>query len=190
MDIRFKVAGTPQSKGNMSGIPRVRGPCQKCKPVRPCGRRSCVNGWQLGVAVTDKGGKALEAWQDLVTVEAISARNRSGARPIAKPDACEVSMVFVLPRPANHFLPDGRLSSEGRVMVLPVVKPDTDKLARSCFDSLTRSLVVDDAVIKVAHLSCVYATWKGWTGVVIHARQVHEVPEWARQELAFAGVTI
>src|ERR1700748_995190 len=136
LDIRFKVEGTPCPKGSMSGFPIDRGPCVDCKPGKPCRSRSCFGGRIVGVSVTDQGGKELEAWQELVFVRAMSARNAAGARPVARPGACEVTMVFVMPRPAGLWHPkrQGELTSEGRARPLPSVKPDIDKLARACLD--------------------------------------------------------
>lgn len=185
LDIRFKVEGTPVPKGSMSGFPISRGKCSACKPGKPCRGRSCFGGIIVGVTVTDQGGKELEAWQELVFVRALSARNAASARPVARPGACEVSMVFVMPRPAGHWTDAGALTKEGLAKPLPSVKPDVDKMARATFDGISRALVEDDAQICVAPLAEVYAGWKGWTGVVIRARQVSTVPAWAIEELAY-----
>jgi len=184
LDVRFKVEGIPVPKGSMAGFPIARGKCDECKPGKPCRGRSCFGGTIVGVSVTDQGGKELEAWQDLVFVRALSARNAAGARPVARPGACEVMMVFVMPRPAGHWNAAGALTKEGLSKPLPSVKPDVDKMARAAFDGLSRALVEDDAQICVAPLAEVYAGWKGWTGVVIRARQVSSVPAWALEELA------
>lgn len=188
LDVRFKVEGTPVPKGSMSGFPIDRGPCSECKPGKPCRSRSCFGGRHVGVSVTDQGGKELEAWQELVFVRALSARNAAGARPVVRPGACEVTMVFVMPRPAGLWHPkrEGELSSEGRARVLPSVKPDVDKMVRAVFDGISKAaLVEDDAQICVAPIAEVYAGWKGWTGVVVRARQVSSVPAWAVEELAY-----
>lgn len=175
LDVRFAVPGTPVSKGSMSGFPIDRGPCSECRPGKPCRSRSCFGGRIVGVSVTDQGGKELEAWQEHVFVEALSARNRQGMRPIARPAACEVTMVFVMPRPGGHWTASGALTAEGRGRLLPSVKPDLDKMQRAVLDGLSRALVEDDAQVCVGHLYETYARWKGWTGVAVRARVVSEL---------------
>lgn len=175
LDVRFAVPGVPVPKGSMSGFPVDRGACQDCKPGKPCRSRSCFGGRVVGVSVVDQGGKELEAWQELVFVTALSERNRHGMRPIARPAACEVTMVFVMPRPAGHWTPTGVLTADGRAKLLPSVKPDLDKLQRAVLDGLSRALVEDDAQVCVGHLYETYARWKGWTGVAVRARMVSEL---------------
>ena len=188
LDIRFKVDGVPVPKGSMSGFPIARGKCPSCKPGKPCRGRSCFGGTIVGVSVTDQGGKELEAWQELVFVRAMSARNAAGARAVARPGACEISLVFVMPRPAGHWTTAGLLTKEGMNKPMPSVKPDIDKMARATFDGISRALVEDDAQICVAPLAEVYAGLKGWTGVVVRARQVSALPAWALEELGYHGV--
>ncbi len=175
LDVRFSVPGVPLPKGSMSGFPVDRGACADCKPGKPCRARSCFGGRIVGVSVVDQGGKELEAWQEHVFVQALSERNRQGMRPIARPAACEVTMVFVMPRPAGHWTPMGALTADGRSKLLPSVKPDLDKLARATLDGISRALVEDDAQCCIAHLYETYACWKGWTGVAVRARMVSEL---------------
>lgn len=175
LDVRFAVPGIPVPKGSMSGFPIDRGPCTDCKPGKPCRSRSCFGGRIVGVSMVDQGGKELEAWQELVFVTSLSARNRNGMRPIARPGACEVTLVFVMPRPAGHWTPAGALTAEGRARMLPSVKPDYDKLTRAVLDGLTRALVEDDAQVCVGHTYETHAKWKGWTGVAVRARTVSEL---------------
>lgn len=176
LDVRFSVPGIPVPKGSMSGFPVDRGACPDCKPGKPCRARSCFGGRIVGVSVVDQGGKELEAWQEHVFVQALSERNRHGMRPIARPAACEVTMVFVMPRPAGHWTPTGWLTAEGRARALPSVKPDFDKLTRAVLDGLSRALVEDDAQVVIGHIYETYARWKGWTGVAVRARAVSELP--------------
>jgi len=187
LDVRFSVPGVPVSKGSMSGFPIARGKCAECKPGKPCRGRSCFGGTIVGVTVTDQGGKELEAWQEHVFVQALSARNVSGMRAIARPAACEVTMVFVMPRPAGHWTASGSLTAEGRAKPLPSVKPDLDKMQRAVLDGLSRALVEDDAQVCVAHLYETYAPWKGWTGVDVRARMVSELDHVAMELLASLG---
>jgi Holliday junction resolvase RusA-like endonuclease len=184
LDVRFQVEGTPVSKGSMSGFPIDRGPCPTCKPGKPCRGRSCFGGRSVGVSVTDQGGKELDAWEELTFVRAMSARNRAGCRPIARPGSCEVTLIFILPRPDSHWTKSGRLTADGRAREMPSVKPDLDKLGRAVIDGLTRVLVEDDAQIVVAPLAEVYADRGKWTGVCVRARQISGPPAWVVEELA------
>ncbi len=142
--------------------------------------------------MVDDGGKELEAWQELVFVQALSERNRQGMRVIARPGACAVSLVFVMPRPAGHWTAAGALTADGRTRMLPSVKPDFDKLTRAVLDGLSRALVEDDAQVCVGHVSKAYARWKGWTGVAVRARMVSEIDAAAGElleSLCLGGVT-
>jgi len=188
LDVRFKVEGKPCPKGNMSGFPIDRGRCTTCRPGKPCRARNCFGGRIVGVSITDQGGKELEAWQQLVTVRALSARNVAGQRMVARPGAAEVTMVFVFERPGGHWLPSGTLTAAGRSQPLPTVKPDFDKVARAATDGLTSALVEDDAEVIVARIAKVYAGHKGWTGVAIRARQISSYEAWVEHELAYHGV--
>lgn len=190
LDVRFPVQGTPVAKGNMSGFPISRGKCDECKPGKPCRQRSCFGGTIVGVSVTDQGGKELEAWQQLIHVRAISARNAAGQRIVQKPGAVAVSMVFVLTRPGSHWTSsgNGNLSAEGRRMPFPTVKPDDDKIGRAVCDGLTGALAVDDSQFTVTKIAKEYAGWKGWTGVVIQARQVVSRDQWVLDLMAGLGV--
>lgn len=179
LDISFLVEGTPLSKGSMSGFPIARGKCTECKPGKSCRQRNCFGGVLVGVSVTDQGGKALDAWEDLVHVRAMSARNAAGARPVQRPGALMLELVFVLARPDNHWTKRGDLSAAGRAVPDPTTKPDGDKLARAILDGCTRALVADDSQVIVASVAKVFAGWRGWTGAVVNAKEVSGPPAWA-----------
>jgi Holliday junction resolvase RusA-like endonuclease len=188
LDVRFVVEGTPVAKGNMSGFPIARGKCSDCKPGKSCRGRSCFGGTIVGVSVTDQGGKELEAWQALIRVRSISARNAAAQRLVARPGAVSLAMVFVLARPGGHWTTGGDLSADGKRMLFPTVKPDDDKIARAVADGLTGALAEDDSQFTVTKISKVYAAQKGWTGVVIHARQVHAHEAWVLETMLGLGV--
>lgn len=188
LDVRFAVEGTPVPKGSMSGFPIDRGKCPTCKPSKPCRARNCFGGRSVGVSVTDQGGKELEAWQELVFVRAMSARNAAGMRAIARPNACEVVIVFVMPRPDGHWTQVGTLTPAGRDRTLPTVKPDIDKMTRAILDGITSALLEDDALVVVGQVAEDYAGWKGWTGAAVRARQISSIPSWATDELACHGL--
>ena len=188
LDVRFTVEGTPQPKGSMSGFPIARGPCAECLQKKRCGKRNCFGGTIVGVSVTDQGDGALKAWQQLIQVRALSARNAAGQRMVERPNAVNVALVFVMPRPAGHWTNSGTLTPAGRVRMHPTVKPDSDKLTRAVFDALTAALVEDDAMITVSRVAMVHAGWRGWTGVSVHARQFSSHDAWVEQQLGYHGV--
>jgi Holliday junction resolvase RusA-like endonuclease len=188
LDVRFFVPGTVVPKGNHQAFPIARGRCQTCKTGRPCRQRNCFGGTIVGTVVTDAGGDELEAWQQMISVLAMSARNLAGQRVVKPPGAVEVAMVFLLPRPAGHWTESGRLTKEGAARPHATVKPDWDKVSRAAADGLTGSLVVDDSQIVVARVAKVPAPWRGPTGVAIHARQISSFDGWIEHELQYAGI--
>lgn len=189
LDVRFCVEGLPVPKGSHQAFPIARGECKDCKPGKSCRARNCFRGLLVGTVVTDQQGKELEAWEALVRVRAMSARNVAGHRLVQRPGAVVVSIVFVLPRPAGHWTPAGALTAIGRGQLLPTVKPDVDKLTRAILDgSASGVLTEDDAQIVSAPPAKVYANHRGWTGAVVHARQVSRYDAWVYEELAHHGV--
>lgn len=188
LDVRFFVPGEPVPKGNHQAFPIARGRCATCKPGKPCRTRNCFGGTIVGTTVTDKGGGELEAWQQMVNVLAMSARNRAGHRIVQAPGAVEVAMIFVLARPDGHWTASGALTTDGRARQHPSVKPDWDKLSRAAADGLTGALVADDAQLVVARVAKVYAPWHGKTGVAIRARQISTLDAWVENELQYAGI--
>lgn len=192
LDVRFMVKRTPVTKGNHAAFPFARGECDDCKSRWQsgyrCGRRNCFRGILVGTRVTDDKGSELDAWEQLVHVEAMSARNRAGQRMVEPPGAVEVSMIFVLARPDGHWDSRGNLTAAGRDRPLPTVKPDTDKLARATADGLTGALVKDDSQLVFFYPGKVYAPYRGATGVIIVARQVSGPPAWVTAELERFGV--
>lgn len=188
LDVRFSVAGTPVPKGSMSGFPIDRGPCPDCLAKTRHRMNACFGGRRVGVSMTDQGDSALKSWQQLVQVNAISARNKAAHRIVQAPGAVSLTIVFVMPRPAGHWTVTGILTPAGRSRPHPTVKPDVDKLARAILDAMTDAIVTDDGQVTVARLGAVYANWKGWTGVTIHARQLVTHDAWVEHELSHHGV--
>jgi Holliday junction resolvase RusA-like endonuclease len=165
------------------------GECRTCKAKKPCNAKNCFRGLLARAAVTDQQGAELKAWRQLTMVRAMSARNAAGQRLVKRPGALAISIVFVMPRPDGHWTDSGALTSAGRTHLLPTVKPDVDKLTRACLDGcVTGILAEDDAQVVSAPPAKVYANWRGWTGVVVHARQVSGYDAWVERELAHHGV--
>lgn len=188
LDVRFFVEGDCLTKGNHDAFPIARARCIECKPGRPCGRRNCFGGTIVGAVITDDGGKELEAWEQLVRVRAISARNISGGR-LVDVGPVQFDAIFVLPRPASHWTTSGRLTSEG-IAAGPLHwrRPDRDKLLRAISDGIIGALVKDDSQLAVGDTAKVYAPWKGKTGVAVRARQVSSLDGWIEHELAYHGI--
>lgn len=184
-DIRFAVYQRPVPKGNHAGFPIARARCEACKPGKRCGRRNCFGGVIVGVSITDDGGAELKAWEELVRVSAISARNRAAARVVESPGSVEVRLVFLVPRPAGHYTSRGQLSAEGERKPMPSSKPDWDKLSRSTVDGLTGAIVADDAQVTEALVTKV---WAPRAGVLVRARAISRCGDWAVDELAIHGL--
>ena len=89
-----------------------------------------------GRAVTTHDNTRTKPWQASLGY----AAQQAGVAPADGPVA--VRLVFWLPRPAGHFGKRGLLPS---APAFPAVKPDLDKLARSCFDALSGIGYSDDA---------------------------------------------
>lgn len=160
-ELKFFVPGKPIPKGNHDAFPIRRGFCEDCKAKRLCRRKNCFNGVIVGTVVSDSKGEELKAWEAMVKVHAMSARNVAGARILAAPGALEVRLVFVFERPKSHFTTKGVLSSEAYARPMPTVKPDWDKVARATADALTGSLVEDDGQIVTASVDKVYGAKPG-----------------------------
>lgn len=188
LDVSFVVEGRPVPKGNMSGFPIARGKCKTCLAKKACQSRSCFGGVVVGVSVTDQGGGELKAWDELVYVRAMSARNTAGHRIVARPGAVQVDLAFVLTRPDGHWTDSGALTSTGRALPHPTTKPDWDKVSRGVCDGLSRALVEDDSQIIVGKVALRFADWRGWTGVVVHARQICDYESWVDELLTSQGV--
>lgn len=188
LNVRFVVEGIPVPQGSHSAFVFSRGECRTCKAKKPCNAKNCFRGLIVGASVTDQQGPELDAWRQLTKVRAMSARNAAGQRMVMRPGAVAVSLVFVLPRPDGHWTDSGALTAAGRARPLPTVTPDVDKLTRSIFDGgVTGVLAEDDAQIIAAPPAKVYANWRGWTGVDVHARQVSAYDAWVVDQLAHHG---
>lgn len=84
-----------------------------------------------GRAVVTSANKHLKGWRDAVSAEARAQMN--GLPPYDGP--IEVRASFYLPRPKSVRRQH------------PTVKPDVDKLTRALLDSLTYTVVGDDAQV-------------------------------------------
>lgn len=189
LDVRFWVPGRPVPKGNHNAFPIARGRCAcAAKPGKPCRIRNCFGGVLVGTTITDAGGGELEAWQEMVRVSAISARNAAAQRPAPRGAAVSVSLVFVEERPGGHWSSAGKLTSAGKERPFPSVAPDWDKLSRAVCDGLMPALVEDDSQFVLASVALVYAPWKAKPGVIVRARLVSSMESWVAREMDFMGI--
>lgn len=189
LDVRFWVPGKPVPKGNHDAFPIARGRCA-CgkKPGKPCRIRNCFGGVLVGTTITDSAGPELVAWQEMIRVQAISARNAAAQRPVARGSAVSVSLVFVEERPGGHWTSAGALTKDGRDRPFPSVPPDWDKLSRAVCDGLMPALVEDDSQFVLAGVALVYAPWKAKPGVIVRARRITSLESWVARELDFMGI--
>jgi Holliday junction resolvase RusA-like endonuclease len=157
-------------------------------PGRPCRVRNCFGGTIVGTAVTDSAGGELTAWQEMVRVQAISARNAAGQRPVPRGGSVAILLVFVQSRPAGHWTETGLLTRAGKDRPFPSVPPDWDKLSRAVCDGLMPALVEDDSQIVLAGVALVYAPWKGPSGCVVRARRLLSLESWVQRELDYVGI--
>lgn len=107
---------------DVRGVPISQG----SKSARVQGKRAVIY---------DDNAKVLKPWREAVTAAATARVNLTGWATLDGPIA--VRLDFWLPRPPSV-----------KRRVWPHVKPDVDKLARACLDSLTVARVwTDDACV-------------------------------------------
>lgn len=110
-----------------------------------------------GRAIVTSDNVRLRPWRDTVTVAALEAVTAAGWQTVASPVA--VKLDLYLPRPTSHYGRKGLLPS---APVTPAKKPDIDKLARGCLDSLTDAGVFrDDAQVVRLDVRKLYAAEDG-----------------------------
>lgn len=190
LDLRFWVPGTPVPKGNHDAFPIARGKCDECRKTgRPCRRRNCFGGTIVGTAVTDSAGKELEAWQEMVRVQAISARNAAAQRAVSKPGAVSLKLVFLIERPAGHWTDSGALTRSGREMPFPTSRPDWDKLTRAVCDGLIPAIAEDDSQFVLGSVALEYAPWKVKAGCSVRARRYVSRDSWVAAELDYHSIS-
>ncbi|MFJ4168349.1 RusA family crossover junction endodeoxyribonuclease [Paenarthrobacter sp. NPDC089714] len=102
--------------------------------------------------LVDDNSKALKPWRE--TVEFYARRAMRGLHRFEGP--VRIELHFFLPRPQSHFKKDRTLRASAPLW--PAVKPDTDKLERAVFDSLTSAGVwADDSRAVMVYAQKAYA---------------------------------
>lgn len=106
----------------------------------PQGSKTAGNRKDGSAFLRDKNPAGLKVWRDAVA-KGVKAQLPPEWEPITK--GVFLRMTFWLPRPKDR---------PKSIDVLPIVRPDVDKLARAVMDSLTRSGVFkDDAQVFDMH---------------------------------------
>lgn len=174
--LRIDVDDQPVTQGSMNAIPYHR-PCPKCAPGRPCGRKICVAGREIGCNVVQDG--AVKVWRSTVALHARMALKRSGVVewPMVPTGGVMMGLVFRLRRPQSHLTARGLMGAEGERNPDPWHKPDLDKLTRAILDALGKPagrenpdpglIYNDDAQVSRAPLEKVYAAIGKSPGVTI-----------------------
>lgn len=115
--LRFRVDGTPQSRGSKKAI--------------------TVPGKRRGLLIDDNAKSG--PWMDLVAGYARKVMN--GREPWDGP-LC-LKATFFRERPKGHFRKDGRLKPTAAAF--PATKPDASKYMRAVEDALSKIVYVDDS---------------------------------------------
>ncbi len=125
--ISIEVLGEPAPKGSMRAM-LMRG-----KPI-------------LVPGGTSTNQKKLRAWANAIKAR-VGEQLGERSEPLYVEQPLRVSLLFKLPRPANHFGAKGLLP---HAPAHPMAcKDDVDKLARAVLDALTGVLYDDDGRIAV-----------------------------------------
>nr|DAR29699.1 MAG TPA: Endodeoxyribonuclease RusA [Caudoviricetes sp.] len=126
--------------------------------------RACMRGKHAGIY--DAG--TANGWKYLI---ARTARDNAPEKPFDC--AVGLSLVFVLPRPKNHYLPATKSRPQETLRqnapILNTTKPDIDNYVKAVMDALTDSQVIwrDDAQVVMISASKIYEDAKTKCGVEI-----------------------
>lgn len=141
--IRFDVPGKPEPQGSS---------------------RAFVNK-HSGRAIVTSDNPALKSWRNRVAAAASDAM--AGRELLRGPIALQVT--FGMPRPKSHYRANGTLKPNAPLF--HTGKPDADKLLRSVDDSLTATVVADDAQV------CDLALRKVYSDPPMTAVTIREIPQ-------------
>ena len=123
------------------------------KPEPAGSKRAFVRG---GHAIVTDANKNAAPWKLEVKAAAAEAmRRRNGHNGLIE-GPLQVSMVFIVPRPQNHFTSTGNPSAVAKRTPFPTVKPDLLKLARGIEDAMTGIVYRDDSQIVLERLQKLY----------------------------------
>lgn len=120
----------------------------------------------------ESAGKALEGWRSDVR----EAAKDAGVRYHEKGQGVALRLVFVMPRPNDHYLPANR-SRPAPVLreeapLFHVGKPDSEKLTRAVKDALKGVAYFDDSQVAVEIVFKVYGPRPGvWATITPAGRE-------------------
>jgi Holliday junction resolvase RusA-like endonuclease len=139
--IKIRVYGEPVPQGSKVGFVVRKG-------GRPTSR----------AVVVDDNKATLAPWRQSITNAAREAAKDGQWDGAMLVGALEVSLVFFMPRPKNHY---GTGANAGQLRpsapAAPVTKPDQDKLARAALDGLTAAgLWQDDSQVCICQVLKTY----------------------------------
>jgi len=140
--IAFFVAGRPVAQGN-----------------HRMGRRGGVS-WLYDATKGLRGWREAVAWQ----ARAAMGAEKQLSGPIV------LGLAFYLERPKSHCTATGALKANAPA--LPAVRPDADKVTRSCADAMTGIIYRDDAQVVELYVQKHYAGDNQAPGVEINVREV------------------
>lgn len=162
MNVEFFVAGVPRTKGSSHSFYNP-----KTKSV-----------------VFQHDNQHLKAWQSMVGFTA----KQKGCKPTLGP--ISVTILYILPRPKGHFGTRGNVKSTSPV--LPIGKPDIDKLERAILDSLTGVVYHDDSqVVKVSQEKIYTSAPNDQPGArvrVSYDPKADKPEEWHQQSIPMPGM--
>lgn len=128
-----------------------------------------------GRAVTTHDNAKTKPWQAVIAY----AARQAGVTPLDGP--VSMQLIFCLPRPRGHFGKRGLLPS---APARPTVKPDLDKLERSCLDALTGIGFADDAQVVDLLTAKHYCAPELPAGVLVILCPAAPAPAITREEIA------
>lgn len=152
--IRLEVHGAPAPKGSVQAF--VRG-----------GRAQIVTGGAKSTRAH------MKAWDAAVRQAACDARSPTGASfdgPSWVKTPIEIAIAFRMARPAGHWSANPKKPGlKASAPMVPIVKPDIDKLVRTTLDAMTGILFDDDSAVVELNVSKMYAA-PGTEGATILIR--------------------
>lgn len=105
----------------------------------------------VGNGVMVESSKHVKEWRAFARMKAVQAMQ--GLQRIEKPDGVSLVVRFYFDRPKKHFTSKGLRPDAPKVHV---GKPDTDKLLRALFDSMSEVVFCDDSQICCLAVSKLY----------------------------------
>jgi crossover junction endodeoxyribonuclease RusA len=119
-----------------------------------------------------EASKALKPWRELIIADA-----KPYAAELSKPldTPIGISLVFVFPRPKNHFTTNGQV--KGNAPKYKTSRPDLDKCTRAVLDSLVLAgLLKDDSLVYSLSVYKRYAGQNEQPGVSITVMDSETLP--------------